>query len=217
MARDLHCGEGMHTQSAVVPRERVLPTFMAALLLAAACGDAAAPPAEGDESSGATLSAALNGADVLLARRSSLCGESSSSPLIAQLGSGIEFPSDRTKSLSSPCDASRPPGVEVDVENGSILFDFSQVDQSGTYSNARFDGYVLRFERHCGDPIVTAAKIDSEQSNIDLGGAALNTHYDRVEINFARAAYDQRTFLKIDLDWAEVDCLGERGLLAQIF
>jgi hypothetical protein len=70
---------------------------------------------------------------------------------------------------------------------------------------------VLYFARKCGDPIFTSATVDREVSNVEVGSGDISTRFDRLRVNFARVAYDSTSFLRIDLSWANVNCLADEG------
>ncbi len=171
----------------------------------AACGDSD----DGELSPAVVSPAARDGADVHLLRDSTRCSAPAPTHLVAKMGAGVEFSEDNAQPLASPCLDDANPGIEVDIEHGSVLFDFSNVATEGRFPDAVFEGYVLYFARKCGDPIFTSATLDREVSNVDVRSGDISTHFDRLKVNFAGIAYDQTSFLKIDLSWANVNCLAE--------
>ena len=191
----------MHKPIAMGPGRALLFS----VLIASACGDAS----DGEFSPAVVSPAALDGADVHLLRDSTRCSAPAPTHLVAKMGAGIEFSADNAQPLASPCLDDANPGVEVDIENGSVVFDFSNVESQGRFPDAAFEGYVLYFARKCGDPIFTSATVDREVSNVDVGNGDIRTHFDRLKVNFAGVAYDPSSFLKIDLAWANVNCLAD--------
>lgn len=160
----------------------------------------------GDPSAVAEVFADGIGPQVLLQRESTECPTSTSGPLLSQLGPGVEFPVERTKALSTPCDGGLSPGIEIDVAPHGVVFDFSSVRAPGAFSRSEFDGYVLRFARGCGEAALASASLDAQSSD-GLENVILSTHLDRLKVNLAGVRYDQSSFLKIDLSWVAIRCL----------
>ena len=92
--------------------------------------------------------------------------------------------------------------VEVDVHEGSIIFDFSNVEEPGVLSTLETGGYLLDGSDTTS---VWGVRIDSEHSNADP--AALIVQFDRngVTVNFDDLEYDSNTFIKIDVRLADAD------------
>jgi hypothetical protein len=157
----------------------------------------------------------LLGRTVYLRRRSTLCGSLVSNPLVAQVGAGVEFTSDQTRELELPCSGASSPAVEVRVDGRSLIFDFSNVDREGVFPEAQFEGYELAFARRCGDMVLAGVSIDKEHSTMAAAEIRTSHHYDRVGVDLQGLAYDHSSFIKIDLELVDVECLedalGMRG------
>jgi hypothetical protein len=128
---------------------------------------------------------------------------------VAEVGSAIEFPADRTRQLDSPCPNAPSPAVEIGVDGRSLVFDFSNVDQEGVFPRADFEGYELSFARRCGDPAIESASVDAEHSTAEASKLDVSHHYDRIRVDFERLAYDQSSFLKVDVRLLDIGCVGE--------
>ncbi len=173
------------------------------------CGDdpsGASTELDGVETRGAA--GGLEGRTVYLRRDSTRCGSPPSNPLVAVTGTGVEFPSDQTRQLESPCGEAPSPGIEVSVDGASLIFDFSNVDQADAFPSAEFEGYELSFARRCGDPVLAAISLDAEQSTFGITEVEVSHHYDSVRVDFEQLAYDHASFLKVDLELVDVDCAG---------
>jgi hypothetical protein len=205
----MHIPEGMHETNAISFCRTAPAALLCSLLLASACGDAGEGPVVSDDTVLESLPRGLEGVEVHLVRDSTRCGAPDSTPLVADAGIGIEFTADHVRTLASPCAGSPSPAIEVNVENGGVIFDFANVDQPGEFPGAQFEGYVVHFARSCGDPVVASATPDTDLSNIDVRHAKVTSHYDRLKVNFAGVAYDRSSFLRIDVSWANVDCLAD--------
>lgn len=193
----------MHAPIAAGPRWTPIVT----LLLVSACGDPNpadfAPPVVAPSSA----TPPIDGTAVYLARVSARCHGLPAARLAGVMGTGVEFSAEQVRTLLSPCVDSPHPGIDVDIENGGVVFDFSNVDTSGHFPHALFEGYVLHFSRECGDPIFTSAAPDVEASSANMASVHIDTHFDRLEVDFAGVDYDQETFLKVDLSWEAIRCL----------
>lgn len=198
----------MHPSIAV----RLRWTPIVTLFLVSACGDPnptdLAPPVVTPSS--ATIP--IDGTVVFLGRGSARCQGLPAARLAGALGMGVEFSADQVRTLLSPCVDSPHPGIDVDIENRSVVFDFSNVDAPGHFPHALFEGYVLHFSRACGDPIFTSAAPDPRASSANMASVHVDTHFDRLEVDFAGLDYDQETFLKVDLSWEAIRCLQDRSL-----
>ena len=150
-----------------------------------------------------------DGVEVYLRRESTRCGSPASAPLVGQIRAGIEFEPEHMRALASPCGEGPSPGIEVDIDRGSVIFDFANVAAQARLPDAEFEGYVLQFARICGDPIFTSATVDLSVSSANVGDAAISTRFDRLKVNLADIVYDEDSFLKIDLAWTRVDCLAD--------
>lgn len=176
-------------------------------LLLVACGDESGTVFAGTEDlEPQSESTGLEGRTVYLRRRSSSCGAPASNPLIAEVGGGVEFPAASTKKLASPCPLVPSPEVEVSIERGSVLFDFSRVEEAGTFPEAEFDGYELSFDRSCGDVVVATVSVDTVLTHASEGRVGVSHRFDRIDVDFSGLTYDQTSFVKIDLELADVIC-----------
>lgn len=144
----------------------------------------------------------LAGADLELSRSSTLCDGSSSKSLRSKVGDGMEFSSVDVGSLDARCSASPTPGVEIDLERASLIFDFSSVESAGRFPNAVFDGYVFDVATAEDDLLLIAAAVDTTASNVEVVRVEVSNQPSRIEVNFAGASYDEHGFVKIDLLFA---------------
>ena len=151
-------------------------------------------------------SVGLLGRTVYLRRRSSSCGAPVSNPLVAEVGAGVEYTSEQTRGLGSPCSGAPSPAVEISVEGQSLIFDFSDVDQAGVFPEAEFEGYELAFARRCGDIVLGGVSVDTQHSTMAASEVRASHHYDRVDVDFQGTGYDHTSFLKIDLELVDVEC-----------
>ena len=150
-------------------------------------------------------SVGLLGRTVYLRRRSSSCGAPVSNPLV-EVGAGVEYTSEQTRGLGSPCSGAPSPAVEISVEGQSLIFDFSDVDQAGVFPEAEFEGYELAFARRCGDIVLGGVSVDTQHSTMAASEVRASHHYDRVDVDFQGTGYDHTSFLKIDLELVDVEC-----------
>jgi hypothetical protein len=141
----------------------------------------------------------LDGAEIELLRHSTRCENESAKSLVAEVGDGMEFSSDRVSTLEPPCAQSPSPGVEIHIEDTSLIFDFSNVGAPGRFPTADFEGYVFNISFHEDNVRLLAAAVDSKASTIDLENADLSFEFDRIEVNFESISYDDTGFIKIDL------------------
>jgi hypothetical protein len=177
-----------------------------ALGAVAGCGNAhvfSVDPGHIDPDVLATAAAGLDGADVQLRRYSTGCDANTPEPLTAKVGDGMEFTADQMKALPSPCPASPNPGVEVQVERRSLIFDFSNVERVGVFPEFEFEGYLLDISREDGPQLVLAV-VDRQLTNVDVENEDLAYDHDHLEVNFAGATFDSDGFVKIDLFFAHV-------------
>ncbi len=86
--------------------------------------------------------------------------------------------------------------VEVDIAGGAILFDFSNVEEPGVLSTLESGGYPLEGK-------VRGVAIDPEHSTADADGVILQFDAHGVTVNFDQLEYDDTTFIKIDVRFAE--------------
>ena len=197
-----------NTSSKRLPR--IVLILFAALI--SSCGD---DPADSSVELGDTVPRntlpGVEGRTVYLRRHSTRCGSPASNPLSAEVDARVEFLADRTRKLDSPCPGAPSPGVEIGVDSRSLTFDFSKIEQSGAFPQAGFEGYELAFARRCGDPAIASASVDAEYSTAEASKLEVLHHYDRVSVNFERMAYNPGSFVKVDLQLVDVDCMGDEG------
>lgn len=143
--------------------------------------------------------ASLAGADLELTRSSTRCEGSGSKSLRTKVGDGMEFSSVDVSSLDAHCSASPNPGVEIDLEHASLIFDFASVTSAGRFPSAVFDGYVFHIVTPEDDVVLVAAGVDRSASNVDVASAEVSNEPNRIAVNFEGAAYDEDGFVKIDL------------------
>ena len=183
------------------------PTFMGG------CGDVpAGASVEANNTAPRSTLVELQGWTVYLRRDSTRCGLPASNGLVAEVGPAVEFQSNQTSELESPCGQAPSPGVEISVDGPSVLFDFSNVDQAGVFPAADFEGYELGFVRRCGDPVIAAVSVDAEQSSPGAANLEVSHRYDRIRVDFEQLAYDHDSFVKVDLPLVDVDCVADEDL-----
>ncbi|TFH26131.1 MAG: hypothetical protein E4H00_11005, partial [Myxococcales bacterium] len=88
-------------------------------------------------------STAVDGADVQLSRYSATCGADTMEPLLAKIGDGVGFTGEQVESLTPPCLDPPTPGIDIQVERHSIVFDFSNIEIAGAFPEASFEGFLL--------------------------------------------------------------------------
>ena len=175
--------------------------FASALLLATACGDSGTYKLStsdwGDSADEGHLWD-LNGSTVELTRISSRCLSSSAQSLVAQVGSGMEFPGEAVTKLKSPCAAGPEVRVDIDLEGRSVLYDFSNVAESGVFPPAEIEGFVIT-DVFQSVAEIRSASLDRSVSSIELGDDALSFDSHSVSLNLAGVAFEPGTFVKVDL------------------
>lgn len=93
--------------------------------------------------------------------------------------------------------------IEVFVDGQSIIFDFSNVDEDGTISEAAFEGYVVSLTEDSNLPPILEAIVDAATSKLDSKTLDLEFDDRNVAVNLRGLRYDQGTFIKIDLVFDE--------------
>jgi hypothetical protein len=132
-----------------------------------------------------SLGSTIDSADITVEHQSTRCGDNA----------------------AMPCPKGMAPGVEVHVEASSIIFDFSNVQEPGTFEEADFEGYVVEIAAQANRPILFAS-IDTRASNLGVDADAVTHNSRHLELNFAGLAYDSDSFLKIDLLVGPLNLLG---------
>ena len=90
-------------------------------------------------------------------------------------------------------------GVEVYVEDTSLVLDFSNIDEAGEFSADEFEGYTL--EATDTDLMVAFddVSVDEEASTVRADDIELDFDGEQVVVNLHGLSYDDTTFIKIDL------------------
>jgi len=145
------------------------------------------------------------GAELQVSRFSTLCDRPASKALASEIGDGMEFSATDLGALEPPCTESPSPGVEIDLEGASLIFDFSSVAASGRFPTADFDGYRFQIVDERNDFLLVAAAVDDEASTVHVTNAQVSNEPNLIEVNFEGAAYDHHGFVKIDLWFAKIE------------
>jgi hypothetical protein len=141
----------------------------------------------------------IDGVEVELLRYSTRCERPSTKSLVAEVGVGMEFSADQVRTLDSPCAESPNPGVEIQVEHSSLIFDFSNVANPGRFPVADFEGYVLDILPGEDNAHLVRATVDSEANSLGVEDADLWYDFNRLEVNFEGISYDEGGFVRINL------------------
>jgi hypothetical protein len=208
-------GEDIMNSSATITFRKSIAVLVTSMLgTLAGCGDAHGfnvDPGHIDPDSVAHLAAGIDGVDVWLHRYSTGCNAKASAPLTATVSDDMEFSSEQVKTLAPPCVDSPTPGVAVQLERRSIIFDFSNVEGSETFPDSEFEGYIIDLSRDDGRPVLMLAVVDRQLSTLDLQNEDLSHDYGHLELNFAGTTYDSGSYVKIDLFFADAD-IDTRGV-----
>jgi hypothetical protein len=146
----------------------------------------------------------LEGRLVRLVRATSLCDSGESEELLSLVGSHTEFPGEDVATLKSSCSGANEANVSIDLDAKSIIYDFSNVAGSGMFASADFNGYVFdTLARSCGE--ISSATVDRNLSNLALNDDDLVVDGHTLRANFAGLSFDETTFVKIDLVFADAD------------
>jgi len=179
---------------------RVL-ALLSTLLFAGACGDASnyrVTPRDWDQSAPSGFLWTLEGCVVELARLSSRCDQGASESLTARVGSSLEFPRELVTELGSPCGGGPEVQVDIDVKGHSVLYDFSNVAAAGRFPSAEFEGFVIT-DTYRSAAAIVGASVDRTVSTLSVPDEALSFDADSLAINLASIAFDQTSFIKVDL------------------
>jgi hypothetical protein len=141
----------------------------------------------------------LDGVQVELFQQSTNCKSTESEGLIVQVGPGVEYPADVVRQLEANCSSAPHPGVEVHIEDHAIVFDFSNVAEPGRFTDAEFEGYILKIVHTADAPILVAATMDWQMTTIEVFEDDLSYDIEGVAINLAGRTFDSHSFLKVDL------------------
>lgn len=102
--------------------------------------------------------------------------------------------------LPQHCELSARVPVAVDVQPRSIIYDFSNIDAAGAFQDAGFNGYVVADLLRIA-PNIAAARIDHEQTTLELDDVDIAVEDGSVHVNFAGLDFDDNDFVKIDLEF----------------
>lgn len=86
--------------------------------------------------------------------------------------------------------------VEIDAEGGAIIFDFSNVTEPGVLSTLQSGGFQL-------DGKVLGVSIDVDLTDADSDALVIQSDRHGITINFDDLEYDDTTFIKIDVRFAD--------------
>ena len=145
-----------------------------------------------------------NGTLVQLVRATMPCASQNSEGMIVPVGTHMEFPGERVAALKSSCSVDVEAEVSIDVEGRSIIYDFSSVTAAGVFTATNFNGYVFT-DMARSAPEIVGATIDQSVSTLQLDDDALQAEGRVVRANFEGVLFDETSFLKIDLLFAEQD------------
>jgi hypothetical protein len=84
-----------------------------------------------------------------------------------------------------------------------MIFDFSNVTKRGKISDADFEGYILSVTEDSNLPPILEAIVDATKSSIDSQDLDVQFDDKSVAVNFQGLAYDDATFIKVDLVFAD--------------
>jgi hypothetical protein len=141
----------------------------------------------------------MEGVRVELIRHSTDCDSVESQGLIVEVGPGLEYSAEAVRALKANCSLAPNPGVEVHVEDNSVVFDFSNVAEPGRFLDGEFEGYILDIVRTPEAPLLIAALIDLQTSTLAAVQGDLSFDRDRLTVNLAGLAFDSTSFLRVDL------------------
>lgn len=160
------------------------------------------------DSTGPDSVTCIDGVAIELLRDSTRCERPSTKSLVAEVGDGMEFSADQVRTLDSPCAESPNPGVEIQVEHASLIFDFSNVANPGRFPAADFEGYVLDILPGEDNAHLVRATVDSEANSLGMEDADLWFDFDRLEVNFEGISYDEGGFVRINLWFVPAALMG---------
>ena len=86
--------------------------------------------------------------------------------------------------------------AEIHTDDGSIIFDFSNVEEPGVLSTVDGDGFHL-------DGKVLGVSIDAERTDADSDALLIQSDRHGVTVHFDDLSFDDTTFIKIDLRFAD--------------
>ncbi len=101
------------------------------------------------------------------------------------------------------CESVSGTEIEVFIDGQSMIFDFSNVTERGKISDADFEGYILSVTEDSNLPPILEAIVDATKSSIDSQDLDVQFDDKSVAVNFQGLAYDDATFIKVDLVFAD--------------
>lgn len=175
----------MHNTNAIPFRNAAL-ILLAAISALSGCGDRGMfSRGEMRGFSERSLGSTIDGADVTVEYRSTRCGDNA----------------------AMACPKGMAPGVEVYVQPTSVIFDFSNVSEPGTFADLDFEGFVVEIAAEADSPILLAA-VDVRQTTLAFDADQVTHDSGHLEVNFAGTSYDSDSFVKIDLLVGPLNLLG---------
>jgi len=167
----------MQTTLANVIHQTPLLAVIVSLAALSGCGDGGLFSRNNLEGGSlGSLGAELDAANVTVGHRSTRCGEN----------------------VAAPCPKGMDPAVEIHVDGNSVIFDFYNVAEPGTFEDVDFEGYMLEVARNAGSPILDA-RFDMDATTLDVGDPNLAYDKSHLDVNFAGLSYDRDSFVKVDL------------------
>jgi len=100
---------------------------------------------------------------------------------------------------ATACPEAAAPALEIHFEGHSVILDFSNVEEAGTFDMAEFDGFEIEFSGTAEDGPLYFVTVDADQTSIDVDDETLDYQRNYLDINLAGLDYDSETFIKIDL------------------
>lgn len=158
----------------------------------------------GDIQANSSAAARMEGVQLELIRYSMSCDSAESQGLVVNVGPGLEYPAEAVEGLIANCSLVPSPGVEVHVDDSAVIFDFSNIEGSGRFPDAEFEGYILDIVRNADSPVWVAALVDSEMSTFHALQDDLKLDRDRLWVNLAGRSFDSNSLLRIELYLADV-------------
>lgn len=108
-----------------------------------------------------------------------------------------------SENLDTRCSGIRSAEIEVFFDASSVVFDFSNAPKPGAISETGFEGYVLSIPETSRLPALLGATLDAGASNVDAERIQIESDDARVVVDFQGLEYDDTTFVKVDLEFAE--------------
>lgn len=132
-----------------------------------------------------SLGSKIDSADVTIEHRSTRCGDNA----------------------ASACPKGMAPGVEVHIEPRSVIFDFSNVSEPGTFADVDFEGFVVEIAAEANKPIMFAI-VDVRETTLAFDPDQVTHDSGHLEVNFAGVSYDSESFVRIHLLVGPLNILG---------